>query len=256
MYFQIFKGIMLPFLGTTLGSSCVFFMKKRLGEKFREAINGFAGGVMIAASVWSLLIPAMEYESSQKLGMLSFFPALLGMWLGIGFLLLADKFLPAADDELSLSSNSNKMLFLSVTIHNLPEGMAVGAVYATLLSGGSPELLGGALALSLGIALQNFPEGAIISMPLAGSGTKKHRAFLYGVTSGIVEPIGAFITLLAVAYILPLLPILLGFAAGAMIYVVLKELLPILVRDEKSIIGILMFVEGFSFMMMLDVALG
>ncbi len=254
MYFNIFLGIIIPFLGTSLGAFCVFFIKNKFGEKFKQAINGFAGGVMIAASVWSLLIPAMEYETSTSLGMFSFLPATVGLALGIVFLILSDKFIP--DTEHIGLGESNKMLFLSVSIHNLPEGMAVGVVYAALLSSPTLESLGGAFALSLGIALQNIPEGAIISMPLASDGMKKRKAFLYGILSGVIEPIGAFVTLLAVAFVLPILPYLLGFAAGAMIYVVLKELLPMTIDTEKSNIGVIAFAAGFSFMMMLDVALG
>lgn len=258
MYFEVFKGIFLPFVGTTLGAACVFFIKKGLKKGLKEAISGFAAGVMIAASVWSLLIPAMEYESSLNLGIFSFLPATIGLWLGVLFLLLIDKFIPepslACDSISELSEN--KMLFLSVSLHNLPEGMAVGVVYAALLSSGNLDNLSGAFALAMGIAIQNFPEGAIISMPLASSGIKKCKAFLYGVLSGIIEPIGAIITLLAITFILPLLPYLLGFAAGAMIYAVLKELCPIMTSDEKSNIGILFFSTGFSFMMILDVALG
>ena len=258
MWFEVFKGIMLPFIGTTLGAVCVFFIKNGLKTKIKEAISGLAAGVMIAASVWSLLIPAMEYEASQKLGIFSFLPATIGLWLGVLFLLLMDKIIP----EPCLSCNDisgltkNKMLFLSVSLHNLPEGMAVGVVYAALVSSGSLDNLSGALALSLGIAIQNFPEGAIVSMPLASDGMKKSRAFLYGVMSGIIEPIGAALTLVAIAFVLPLLPYLLGFAAGAMIYAVIKELSPIITGDEKSNVGILFFSAGFSVMMMLDVALG
>jgi len=258
MWFEVFKGIMLPFIGTTLGAACVFFIKKSLKKWVKEAISGLAAGVMIAASVWSLLIPAMEYESSQNLGFFSFLPATIGLWLGVLFLLLMDKIIP----EPSFTSNDisglakNKMLFLSVSLHNLPEGMAVGVVYAALVASGSLDNLSGALALSLGIAIQNFPEGAIVSMPLASDGIKKNKAFLYGVLSGIIEPIGAALTLLAIALVLPILPCLLGFAAGAMIYAVIKELSPIITQDEKSNIGILFFSVGFSIMMMLDVALG
>ena len=254
MYFEIFKGILLPFLGTTLGAACVFFMKKGLKRSLKETISGFAAGVMIAASVWSLLIPAMEYESSQSLGLFSFLPATVGLWIGVFFLLLIDKVLPEAKNLGKL--HENKMLFLSVSLHNLPEGMAVGVVYAALLSSGTLEGLSGALALSLGIAIQNFPEGAIISMPLASDGVSKIKSFFYGVLSGIIEPIGALLTLLALSFVLPLLPYLLGFAAGAMIYAVLKELCPIITRDKRSNVGIIAFTAGFSFMMMLDVALG
>ena len=254
MHYEIFKGILLPFLGTALGASCVFFMKKGLKKGLKEAISGFAAGVMIAASVWSLLIPALEYESSQRLGILSFVPATLGLWFGIFFLLFIDKVLPEGKANGHL--RENKMLFLSVSLHNLPEGMAVGVVYAALLSSGTLDGLSGALALSLGIAIQNFPEGAIISLPLASEGIGKTKSFIYGVLSGIIEPIGAILTLLALSVVVPLLPYLLGFAAGAMIYAVIKELSPIITRNKKSNVGIIAFTAGFSFMMILDVALG
>ncbi len=258
MYFEIFKGLIFPFLGTAIGSACVFFIKKELKSGLKAAISAFAGGVMIAASVWSLLIPAMEYEASLSLGRLAFLPALCGMWLGVLFLLLTDRFIPESDIiEAKLSHlGENKMLLLSVFIHNLPEGMAVGVAYAAYLSCGRADALSGALALSLGIAIQNIPEGAIISMPLASSGMKKRNAFLCGVISGIVEPIGGFLTVLALSLVLPILPLLLGFAAGAMIYAVIKELMPTVVREPTSNLGILFFAAGFSFMMMLDVALG
>ena len=179
MYIRIFCGIILPFLGTTLGSACVFFMKKEFKSTIKQVLSGFAAGVMIAASIWSLLIPAMEYESSLRLGIFSFFPAVSGLWLGIIFLLLIDKFLPEPDLESEIGKlKENKMLLTSVTLHNLPEGMAVGVVYAAMLSEGTVENLSGALALSLGIAVQNFPEGAIISMPLAGEKIKKGTAFI------------------------------------------------------------------------------
>ena len=254
MYFEVLKGVLLPFLGTTLGAACVFFMKKGLKKSLKEAISGFAAGVMIAASVWSLLIPAMEYESSTRLGAFSFLPATIGLWIGVLFLLIIDKIFPETKSLGKLEEN--KMLFLSVSLHNLPEGMAVGVVYAALIASGTLEGLSGALALSLGIAIQNFPEGAIISMPLASDGMNKAKSFLFGVLSGIIEPIGAILTLLALSFVLPLLPYLLGFAAGAMIYAVLKELSPIITRDKRSNIGIIAFSAGFSFMMMLDVALG
>ncbi len=258
MYFEAFKGLMLPFIGTAAGAACVFFIKNGLKKGFKEAISGFAGGVMIAASVWSLLIPAMEYESSVALGRFAFLPAVVGLWLGILFLLIIDKIVPEVDflSHRSAKFGENKMLLLSVTLHNLPEGMAVGVAYAAYLSSGSIDAFSGALALALGIAVQNLPEGAIISMPLAGEGMKKSKAFLYGVLSGIVEPIGAILTILALPLVLPALPVLLGFAAGAMIYAVVKELMPIISESEKSMLGVLFFGLGFSFMMMLDVALG
>jgi ZIP family zinc transporter len=214
---------------------------------------------MIAASVWSLLIPAMEYESSAALGRLAFLPATLGAWFGIFFLLLTSNAFSRLNEREILnkakrSFGENSMLFVSVTLHNLPEGMAVGVAYAAFIAAPSGEALGGALALSLGIAIQNFPEGAIISMPLRAGGVSKSKAFLYGVLSGIVEPIGAAITLLMVSAILPILPFLLGFAAGAMIYAVVKELMPSV--SERGEVGAIFFALGFSVMMVLDVAFG
>ena len=195
----------------------------------------------------------MEYESSLALGKLSFLPALTGLWLGIGFMFLIEKFIPSPDSEDLLKKN---MLFWSVTLHNLPEGMAVGVLYAALLQDNSPHLLSAAFALSIGIAIQNFPEGAIISMPLYSKGMKKTKAFALGALSGIVEPIGAIVTILAVSFVLPFLPALLGFAAGAMIFAVLKELMPSIASKEGSTLGTVFFAIGFSCMMMLDVALG
>lgn len=258
MYFESLIGCFLPFLGTTLGAACVFFVKRGIGDKFRGAISGIASGVMVAASVWSLLIPAMEYETSRTLGRLAFLPASLGLWCGVAFLSLSARLLSRVDEgsllKAKMSFGESSMLFCSVTLHNLPEGMAVGVVYAALLAAPSGEALGGALALSIGIAIQNFPEGAIISVPLCADGMKKRKAFLYGVASGIIEPIGAFMTLLAVSVILPVLPFLLGFAAGAMIYAVVKELMPFL--STKGASGAVFFALGFSLMMILDVAFG
>lgn len=261
MYFEAFKGILLPFLGTSLGAACVFFMKKGFNELLRQALTGFAAGVMIAASVWSLLIPAMEFDSVSYLGRLSFLPAVIGFALGIAFLLLLDKIIPHIHSAgLSEGPRShlgkNTMLVLSVALHNLPEGMAVGVIYAALISGDTSVTLSGALALSLGIAIQNFPEGAIISMPLRADGMKKSKAFFYGILSGIIEPIGAFFTVLALSYVVPVLPTLLGFAAGAMIYAVLEELAPEMTKARHSNIGTILFAAGFCLMMMLDVALG
>lgn len=257
MLFEVSIGILLPFLGTTLGAACVFFMRKTLNDLVKKAICGFAGGVMIAASVWSLLIPSLEYESSKALGFLSFLPALVGLWLGVVFLLAIDKILPEPSiNDSPYQLSKNRMLIWSVSLHNLPEGMAVGIIYAAMISSRTYENLSGAFALSLGIAIQNFPEGAIVSTPLASDGMKKGKAFLYGFASGIIELLGALITILALSVVIPLLPYLLGFAAGAMIYAVIKELTPIIVQDESSNVGILFFTLGFSFMMMLDVALG
>ena len=258
MYFEIIKGLLLPFLGTALGAACVLFIKKDLKANIKSAISGFAGGVMIAASIWSLIIPAMEYESVLKFGRLRFFPAVCGLWVGIIFMIVLERLVPEVDflSKKSQSFGESKMLLFSVALHNLPEGMAVGVAYASFLSSKSPLALSGAFALSLGIAIQNFPEGAIISLPLASEGMSKPKAFLYGILSGIIEPIGAAITILALSFVLPILPFLLSFAAGAMIYAVIKELLPVIYLEKSSNLGVLFFSAGFSFMMILDVAFG
>ena len=251
---------MIPFVGTTVGSACVFFLKNSLSDRLRCALTGFAGGVMVAASVWSLIIPAIEM--SENLGAFSFFPAVAGFWAGIVFLLLLDKLIPhlhaASGQKEGLQSKlkKNSMLLLAVFLHNLPEGMAVGVVYAGLLEGNADVSLAGALALSVGIALQNFPEGAIISMPLASEGTSKPKSFLWGVMSGVVEPVGAILTLIAARILTPVLPYLLCFAAGAMVFVVVEELIPEMSQGKYSDLGTLMFSLGFSVMMALDVALG
>ena len=260
MYFETAKGIFLPLLGTALGSACVFFMRGSLSLRLQRALTGFAGGVMVAASVWSLIIPAIEL--SENMGRFSFVPAVVGFWAGIIFLLLLDKLIPhlhAASGHIEgpkVNLRKNSMLVLAVVLHNLPEGMAVGVVFAGLLSGNAEISLAGALVLALGIAIQNFPEGAIISMPLASRGEKKFKSFIYGVLSGVVEPIGAIITILAAGIITPLLPYLLCFAAGAMIYVVVEELIPDMFQGDPSDIGTIMFSVGFTIMMALDVALG
>ena len=260
MLTKCLPGILIPFAGTTLGSACVFFMKKTLHEGVQRALTGFAAGVMVAASIWSLLIPAME--QSKGLGRLAFIPAAVGFWLGIGFLLLLDMAVPhlhqGADTPEGPHSGFSRttMLVLAVTLHNIPEGMAVGVVYAGYLSGSAQITAAGALALSLGIAIQNFPEGAIISMPLRAEGEKRSKAFLGGVLSGIVEPIGAVLTLLAAQFIIPALPYLLSFAAGAMLYVVVEEMIPEMSQGQHSNVGTIFFAVGFSIMMVLDVALG
>ena len=261
MYIKILMGILIPFAGTSLGALCVFFQRKSQGQNFKTIISGFAAGVMIAASVWSLLIPAMEYQSSVALGDFAFLPATLGLWCGILFLIFTQKITDSIDESTLLSKakrsfGDNTMLFLSVTLHNLPEGMAVGVVYAALIASPSIEAYGGALALSLGIAIQNIPEGAIISMPLAADKASKRRAFLFGVLSGFIEPIGALLTISLISIILPLLPFLLGFAAGAMIYAVVKELEPQMIARDNENIGVFSFCAGFSIMMVLDVLLG
>jgi len=255
-----FYGILIPFLGTSFGAGCVFFLKKSLSDSIQRALTGFAAGVMVAASVWSLLIPAMNQSASM--GRLAFFPAAVGFWLGILFLLLLDHIIPHLHQNSTQAEGPKSqlqrttMMVLAVTLHNIPEGMAVGVVYAGYLSGSAQITAASALALSLGIAIQNFPEGAIISMPLRAEGMKKSRAFWGGVLSGIVEPIGAVLTILAAGIIVPALPYLLSFAAGAMLYVVVEELIPEMSQGEHSNIGTIFFAVGFSLMMVLDVALG
>lgn len=255
-----FLGIMIPFVGTAAGAGCVFFMKNQIQPRVQKMLLGFASGVMVAASVWSLLIPAMDM--SEGLGKLAFLPAAVGFLLGILFLLLMDRLVPHLhmdhDEPEGLRSDWKKttMLVLAVTLHNIPEGMAVGVVFAGMLQGQELITLTGAFALSLGIAIQNFPEGAIISLPLRTEGFSKQKAFLYGAASGIVEPMGAALTVVLSAYITPALPYLLAFAAGAMIYVVVEELIPESAEGEHSNIGTIGFAVGFVIMMILDVALG
>ena len=255
-----FIGLMIPFLGTTLGAACVFFMRKELKPGVQKALLGFASGVMVAASVWSLLIPAMDM--SEGMGKLAFLPAAVGLLLGIAFLLGMDRLIPhlhigaAQAEGPKTALKKTTMLVLAVTLHNIPEGMAVGVVFAGMLSQSSSITLAGAMALSIGIAIQNFPEGAIISLPLRNEGVSRKRAFLYGTASGIVEPIAAFITILLASFIEPVLPYLLAFAAGAMLYVVVEELIPEASEGEHSNIGTIGFAVGFVIMMVLDVALG
>ena len=253
-------GVLIPFLGTSAGAACVFFMKKELSRTVQRALTGFASGVMVAASIWSLIIPAME--QSEPMGSLAFLPAVIGFWGGILFLLLLDHVIPhlhmnaeqAEGPKSTLAKTT--MMVLAVTLHNIPEGMAVGVVYAGYLSGSAEITAGGALALSLGIAIQNFPEGAIISMPLHAQGRSKRRSFRDGVLSGAVEPMGAALTILLARFLVPAMPYLLSFAAGAMMYVVVEELIPEMSEGEHSNIGVLMFAVGFTMMMALDVALG
>ena len=257
---DVLTGVMIPFAGTAAGAACVFFMKKNLSRNVQRALTGFAGGVMVAASVWSLIIPAME--QSDSMGKLSFLPAVIGFWLGILFLLLLDSVIPhlhmnaeKAEGPKSRLARTT-MMVLAVTLHNIPEGMAVGVVYAGFLSGSAEITSGGALALSLGIAIQNFPEGAIISMPLHAEGKSKRKAFFDGVLSGVVEPAAAVLTILLSSVIVPAMPYLLSFAAGAMMYVLVDELIPEMSEGEHSNIGVIMFAAGFTLMMALDVALG
>lgn len=252
-------GILIPFLGTSLGAACVYFMKGEMKPGLQKALLGFASGVMIAASVWSLLIPAMDMAAG--LGNLAFIPAAVGFLLGIFFLLLLDHVIPhmhidRQEEGPRANLKKNTMLVLAVTLHNIPEGMAVGVVFAGWLSGSTEMSMAGAFALALGIAIQNFPEGAIISMPLLSEGHSKHRAFGLGLLSGIVEPVGAVLTILLSGLILPVLPYLLAFAAGAMCYVVVEELIPESNEGAHSNIGTIGFALGFVLMMILDVALG
>lgn len=253
-------GLLMPFIGTSAGSACVFFMRRSLNRSVRRALEGFAAGVMTAASIWSLLIPAMDRSSAM--GRLSFIPAAAGFWLGILFLLLLDTVIPHLHMNAEKAEGPKSrlerttMMVLAVTLHNIPEGMAVGVVYAGLISGSAEITIGAALALSLGIAIQNFPEGAIVSMPLLSEGKSKARAFFDGVLSGAVEPLSALITILAARLIVPAMPYLLSFAAGAMIYVVVEEMIPSMSEGEHSNIGVVMFAAGFTLMMALDVALG
>lgn len=257
---QIAVGLLLPLIGTTLGAACVFFMKGQMKPFVQKALLGFASGVMVAASVWSLLIPAMDM--SENMEKFAFVPAAAGFLLGIAFLLLMDHLIPhlhigtdcAEGPKCSLKKTT--MLVLAVTLHNIPEGMAVGVVFAGMLSNSTEITIAGALALSIGIAIQNFPEGAIISMPLKSEETGKGKAFLYGMLSGVVEPIAAMVTILLSGIIKPMLPYLLAFAAGAMIYVVVEELIPEASEGEHSNIGTIGFAAGFVLMMILDVALG
>ena len=253
-------GTLIPFVGTTLGAACVLFMKNALNEMVQRVLTGFAAGVMVAASVWSLLIPAME--QSSQMGKLSFVPAVAGFWVGILFLLLLDRVIPhlhAGSEEAEgpkVALKRTTMLVLAVTLHNIPEGMAVGVVFAGWLAGNQTLTISGALALSIGIAIQNFPEGAIISLPLQAEGMKKSKAFLYGTLSGVVEPVAAWLTILLSGFIIPLLPYLLSFAAGAMMYVVVEELIPEMSAGKHSNLGTLFFAVGFTLMLALDVALG
>lgn len=243
-------GTLIPFVGTTLGAACVLFMKNALNEMVQRVLTGFAAGVMVAASIWSLLLPALEQGAS--LGMWKFLPAVIGFWIGILFLMAIDYFAPPE----CIDEKCKNKLLLAVTLHNIPEGMAVGVIYAGLLSGAEHITEIGAFSLALGIAIQNFPEGAIISLPLCTEGMSKKRAFIYGVLSGAVEPVAAVLTVWAASLIVPLLPYFLSFAAGAMFYVVVEELIPEMSAGKHSNIGTVLFSFGFTLMLTLDVALG
>ncbi|MDO5131946.1 MAG: ZIP family metal transporter [Eubacteriales bacterium] len=253
-------GLLIPFIGTSAGAACVFFLKKDLKLSIQRALTGFAAGVMVAASIWSLIVPAIE--QSLSMGQLAFLPAFIGFWLGILFLLLLDHIIPHLHMRINQAEGPKSrlprtaMMVLAVTLHNIPEGMAVGVVYAGLLSGSGNITKGGALALALGIAIQNFPEGAIISMPLYAEGGNKPKSFLLGVLSGAVEPVFGALTVIIAGLIVPAMPYFLSFAAGAMLYVVVEELIPEMSAGEHSNIGVVSFAVGFSLMMALDVALG
>lgn len=257
---QIFLGLAIPFLGTTLGAAMVFLMKKEMNKKVEKILLGFASGVMIAASVWSLLIPSIEMAETQ--GKVAWIPAAIGFLLGIVFLLVLDSVVPhmhlESEKTEGIKSKLKKttMMVFAVTLHNIPEEMAVGVTFAGALAQNAGITIAGAFALAIGIAIQNFPEGAIISMPLKSEGVSKPKAFLYGTLSGIVEPIGAVITILLTNAVVPILPYLLSFAAGAMIYVVVEELIPESQAGEHSNIGTIGVAIGFTIMMILDVALG
>lgn len=253
-------GLTLPFLGTALGAACVFFIRDHIPELLQKGLTGFAAGVMVAASVWSLLIPSMEM--SGKEGMASVLPAVVGFALGIGFLLLLDVVVPhqhieggESEGPKSRLSRTSKLVF-AVTLHNIPEGMAVGVALAAALEQSSYLTMAAALALSTGIAIQNFPEGAIVSMPLKAAGNSRRKAFAIGALSGVVEPVAAIITVVLAAYIIPVLPYLLAFAAGAMMYVVVEELIPDTQEGRHSNWGTVGFAVGFCLMMVLDVVLG
>lgn len=260
MPIEILSAILLPFLGTTLGAAGVFFLKGKMNRTLQRSLTGFAAGVMVAASIWSLIIPAME--QSEHMGKLAFLPAFAGVWGGFLFLLLLDHIIPhlhlnsQCPEGTRCNLGKSTMMVLAVALHNLPEGMAVGVVAAGWLTGNESISAAGALALSLGIALQNLPEGAIISMPLKSNGMKQGKAFGYGVLSAVIEPIGAIITILLADLLVPVLPYLLSFSAGAMLYVVVEELIPEMSDGEHSNIGTVFFAVGFSLMMVLDVALG
>ena len=259
MNIQIIAGILLPFLGTSLGAAMVFFLKDSISDNLQRILTGFAAGVMVAASFWSLLQPALE--GSAHMGHLSFIPAAAGFLIGMGFLLLLDEVTPhmhmdQEEEGPKTSLKRTTKLILAVTLHNIPEGMAVGVVYANLLSGNGYISGAGALALAIGIAIQNFPEGAIVSMPLMAEGMPRKQTFLYGVLSGVVEPAAAIVTILASGLISSLLPYLLAFAAGAMFYVVVEELIPEMSEGKHSNWGTVAFSLGFVLMMILDVALG
>ena len=259
MNIQIAEGVLIPFLGTSLGAAMVFFLKKQISAGVQKALTGFAAGVMVAASFWSLLQPALE--SSADMGTLAFLPASIGFMIGMGFLLALDMLIPHMHMDKQHEGPQSRLkrttkLILAVTLHNIPEGMAVGVVYAGFLAGDAGISAAGAMALALGIAIQNFPEGAIVSMPLLAEGMPRGKTFWMGVLSGAVEPVAAVITILAAGLVTPVMPYFLAFAAGAMMYVVVEELIPEMSEGKHSNIGTVAFALGFVVMMILDVTLG
>ena len=253
-------GVLIPFVGTAAGAACVFFLKNQISPNLQRIFTGFAAGVMVAASVWSLLIPAMDM--CDDMGKMGFVPALVGLLLGVFFLLLMDSFIPhlhlgsEKPEGAKSSLGRTAMLMLAVTIHNLPEGAACGAIFAGVLSGDGSVTMAGAISLAIGIAIQNFPEGAIISLPLRSEGHGRMKSFLLGAFSGMIEPLGAVFAILLANVVTPILPYMLAFAAGAMIYVVVEELIPEASEGEHSNLGTISFVIGFALMMVLDVTLG
>ncbi len=259
MWWKVAQGILIPLLGTVLGAACVFFVKGQINNHLRKALDGFASGIMIAASFFSLILPALE--ESKDMGRLAFLPAIIGFFIGMLFLLVLDILIPhihpdRSEEGMRVGLKRTTKLVLAVTLHNLPEGMAVGIVYAGWLYGNEVISLAGAIVLAVGIALQNFPEGAIVSMPLRAEGLPPGRTFLYGALSGVAEPIGALLTIFAAGFFLPVLPYLLSFAAGAMFYVAVEELIPEMAKGEHSNISTICFAIGFVLMMALDVGLG
>ena len=257
---EALSAILLPFMGTVIGSAFVFFMKGEMSRTLQRALMGFASGVMVAASIWSLIIPSMD--QAEHMGKFAFVPAFVGVWGGVLFLLFLDRLIPhlhlnsECPEGKKCNLGKSTMMVLAVALHNLPEGMAVGVVVAGWMTGNEAISVAAAFALAIGIAIQNMPEGAIISMPLKSNGMKKGKAFGYGVLSGVVEPIGAILTILLANLVVPLLPYLLSFSAGAMLYVVVEELIPEMSEGEHSNIGTIFFTVGFTLMMVLDVALG
>jgi ZIP family zinc transporter len=254
---EVIWSILLPFVGTVLGSMCVFLIKDKMNDNIKKASSGFAAGVMVAASIWSLIIPSMD--AASHLGKFSFVPSLVGIWIGFAFLMVLDKIIPhihtgnGEKEGPDCNFHKSTMMIFAVALHNLPEGMAVGVVLASALSGGNGVSLIGALALAVGIAIQNFPEGAIVSIPVKQMGIKKGKAFLIGALSGVVEPMGAILTILLASVVVPMLPYFLSFAAGAMLYVVVEELIPEMTEGKHSHIGTIFFAVGFTVMMVLDV---